>query len=159
MPIYLQYDSGKVKGDVTAEGHKDWIELHGFQWGVRRTIYTETGRVTDRESSAPSISEIVVTKRLDDATTPLLQEALTGEGVYVQIDFCKTDKGALEVYTSYILENCMVSSYSVSSGGDRPQESLALNFTAIECKVVPANANASDGTVSRVEYDMATAKV
>jgi type VI secretion system secreted protein Hcp len=159
MPIYLEYDSGKLKGDVTAAGHEKWIEVNSFQWGVGRAISTQTGRVADREASAPMISEITVTKVLDNATPPLLQEALTGEGVYVQIDFCKTDKGALEVYTTYLLENCLVSSYSVSSGGDRPQESLSLNFTAIECKVVPANANASDGAVSRVEYDMATAKV
>ena len=31
----------------------------------------------------------------------------------------------------------MFSGYSVNSGGDRPSESLSLNFTAIECKGDP----------------------
>jgi type VI secretion system secreted protein Hcp len=49
----------------------------------------------------------------------------------VQIDFCKTDKDKLEVYATYKLSDCMVSGYSVSSGGDRPTESISLNFTKI----------------------------
>jgi type VI secretion system secreted protein Hcp len=158
MPIYLQYDSGKVAGDVTAAGHEKWIELGSFNWGVGRGIRVKPGKVADREASAPSISEITVTKTLDDATPQLLQEALTGEGVYAQIDFCKTDGKQLEVYASYLLENCMLSGYSVNSGGDRPEEALTLNFTAIMCQVVPANAAGTEGKMNRVEYDLATAK-
>jgi type VI secretion system Hcp family effector len=37
-----------------------------------------------------------------------------------------------EPYMKYILEDLLVSGYSVSSGGDRPTESLSLNFTKIE---------------------------
>ena len=65
------------------------------------------------------------------------------EGVTAQIDFCKTDKGKLELYVSYLLENCMISSLSVNSGGDRPQESLTLNFTKIESRITPMNSDGS----------------
>src|SRR4051794_40227517 len=103
MPIYLQYDSGKVKGDVTADGHKDWIEVDSFGWGVGRAISTQPGKVADRESSAPSVSEVSVTKAQDCSTIGLLQDALTGEGVWAQVDFCKTDSGKLEVYMTYLM--------------------------------------------------------
>jgi type VI secretion system secreted protein Hcp len=158
MPIYLQYNGGKVEGDVTAAGHEKWVELNSFQWGVGRGIRTRTGKVADREASAPSISEVSLTKDLDSASNDLLQEALTGEGVNAQIDFCKTDKGSLEVYASYLLENCLLSSFSVNSGGGRPQESFTLNFTKIESRVTPMNGDGSDGTLDRVTYDLATAK-
>ena len=49
MPIYIKY--GDIKGDVTAEGHKDWIEVNSFQWGVGRGISSPTGGGADRESS------------------------------------------------------------------------------------------------------------
>ena len=62
MPIYMKYNDGAVKGDVTAEGHEAWIECNSFQWGVGRGISSPTGASADRESSAPSVSEIVVTK-------------------------------------------------------------------------------------------------
>src|SRR5437588_1520292 len=129
MPIYVQY--AKIKGDVTAGGHEGWIEVNSFQWGVGRGISSPTGGSADRESSAPSVSEIVVTKPTDIASTDLLNESLQGEGQDVTIDFCKTDKGNLQTYLSYVLTNTMISGFSLSSGGDRPQESLSFNFTKI----------------------------
>ena len=132
MPIYVQY--GTLKGDVTAEGHVGWIEVNSFQWGVGRGISSPTGGSSDREASAPSVSEVVVTKPTDIATVSILSESLEGEGQDVTIDFCKTDKGALNVYLSFTMNNTMVSGFSMSSsGGDRPQESISLNFTKIQC--------------------------
>src|SRR6059058_5931429 len=98
MPIYMNYDSLAIKGDVTEEGHTGWIELNSFQWGVGRGISSPTGGAADRESSAPSVSEITVTKATDISSTKMYNEALQGEGQKVLIDFCKTEKGKLEVY-------------------------------------------------------------
>ena len=157
MPIYMKYAA--LKGDVTASGHETWIELNSFQWGVGRGISSPTGASADRESSAPSVSEITVTKANDVASAPLLNEALQGEGVDVQIDFCKTDKGNLEVYQTYTLTNTMISGYSTSSGGDRPSESLSLNFTKIEYKITGMKAAGETGSPFPVTYDLAQAKV
>jgi type VI secretion system secreted protein Hcp len=132
MPIYIKY--GDIKGDVTAAGHlgsEGWVEVGSFQFGIGRGISSPTGGSTDRESSAPSVSEIVITKTMDKSSYKWMEESLWGEGQNVQIDFCKTDKDKLEVYATYKLEDCMVSGYSVSSGGDRPSESISLNFTKI----------------------------
>src|SRR6516164_1728525 len=118
MPIYIKYAA--LNGDVTESTHTGWIEVNSFQWGVGRGISSPTGGSSDREASAPSVSEIVVTKPMDVATTNLLDESLEGEGKDVTIDFTKTDKGQLVVYLSYVMNNTMISSYSLSSGGDRP---------------------------------------
>jgi len=159
MPIYMNYDSLAIKGDVTEEGHKDWIELNSFAWGVGRGISSPTGAAADRESSAPSVSEITVTKASDTGTVKLVNEALQGEGKTVIIDFTKTDKGKLEVYATYTLTECMISGYSVSSGGDRPSESLSLNFTKIECKNTPNKGVGEQASPETVIYDLASAKV
>jgi type VI secretion system secreted protein Hcp len=157
MPIYVKYAS--VNGDVTAAGHEQWIEVNSFQWGVGRGISSPTGGSADRESSAPSVSEITLTKPTDIGTTNLLNEALQGEGQDVTIDFCKTDKGNLQVYLSYVLNNTMISGYSVSSGGDRPQESLSLNFTKFMVTDVTMGAKNEDGQPATVGYDLAQANV
>jgi len=157
MPIYMKY--GDIKGDVTSESHEKWIELNSFQWGVGRGISSPTGASADRESSAPSISEIVVTKMQDTATTSLLDEALQGEGKKVEIDFVKTDGKKLETYMTYKLEDVLVSGYSVSSGGDRPSESLSLNFTKIEFKAVNMDKANKSAASAAVIYDLAKAKV
>jgi type VI secretion system secreted protein Hcp len=157
MPIYMKYEG--VDGDVTAEGHEKWIELNSFQWGVGRGISSPTGGSSDRESSAPSASEVVVTKATDVATPKLLNEALQGEGVTVEVDFCKTDKGVLEVYLKVTLTNTLISGYSCSSGGDRPSESLSLNFTKVEYKNTGMGAAGDTGSPEGVTYDLGLAKV
>jgi type VI secretion system secreted protein Hcp len=159
MPIYIKY--GDIKGDVTAEGHKGsdgWVEVNSFQWGVGRGISSPTGGAADRESSAPSLSEIVVTKPMDVSSYRFLEESLWGEGVDVTIDFCKTDKDKMEVYAQYKLTNCMLSGYSTSSGGDRPTESLSLNFTKIEFVFTGMNPNNAGGENPRTGYDIALGK-
>ncbi|SRR5579883_16149 len=157
MPIYVKYDV--INGDVTESSHSQWIEVNSFQWGVGRGISSPTGGSSDRESSAPSVSEIVVTKPTDIATIKLLDEALEGDGKDVTIDFCKTDKGNLSVYLSYTLNNTMISGYSMSSGGDRPQESLSLNFTKVACKDVGLGAKNDEGQPATVTYDIGLAKI
>ena len=157
MPIYIKYEG--IVGDVTEEGHAKWIEVNSFQWGVGRGISSPVGGSLDRESSAPSVSEITVTKPQDTATIKLIDAAFQGEGKTVNIDFCKTDKGKLEVYLTYTLTNTMISGYSISSGGDRPSESLSLNFTKVEVKMNQNDATGAGADSSNVTYDMSKAKV
>jgi type VI secretion system secreted protein Hcp len=157
MPIYVKY--GAIDGDVTAAGHEKWIEINSAQFGVGRGISSPTGGSADREASAPSVSEIVVTKPTDVASTKLFNEALQGEGTDVTIDFCKTDKGKLETYMTYTLTNTMVSSFSMSSGGDRPMESLSFNFTKVEFKNTAMGAANDTGSPDAVTYDLAQGTV
>jgi type VI secretion system secreted protein Hcp len=157
MPIYMNYNSLAIKGDVTEAGHKTWVEVNSFQWGVGRGISSPTGASADRESSAPSISEITLTKAQDISSILLLKEALQGEGQTVIIDFVKTEKSQLTVYLTFTLTNTMISGYSISSGGDRPQESISLNFTKVECKTTPLNADGTAGSPQVVTYDLSTA--
>jgi type VI secretion system secreted protein Hcp len=51
----------------------------------------------------------------------------------------------------------MISSYSASSGGDRPSESFSLNFTKIEYKYTPFDDKHKAGTPMPVTYDVTTA--
>jgi len=159
MPIYMNYDSLAIKGDVTEDGHKDWVEVGSFQWGVGRGITSPTGASQNRESSAPSVSEITLSKPTDKASSKLLTEALQGEGKTVIIDFCKTEKGKLVVYMTYTLTNTMISGYSLSSGGDLPSESLSLNFTKVQYSMTPQKPDGTPGEPDRVTYDLALAKV
>ena len=155
MPIYIQY--GKIKGNVTEQGHKEWVEANSFQWGVGRGIGSPVGKSANRESSAPSVSEVVFTKAMDKSSFAWLQEALTGKGVDCTIDFCSVDAKELRTYTQYKLTNCMISGYSVSSGGDRPSESLSINFTKVEYVFKEYGQDNAVTDSPRVSYDLASA--
>jgi type VI secretion system secreted protein Hcp len=159
MPIYLNYDSLAVKGDVTAKGWENWIELNSFQFGLGRGIASPTGGSADRESSAPSVSEITITKDQDTSTGGIATAALQGEGVTVIIDFVKTSSGQLTKYMEYTLTNTLISGWSTSSGGDRPSESISLNFTKVKIDPTTIDATGNITNATPVTYDIGLAKI
>lgn len=129
MPIYMQY--GDLLGDVTEATHANWIELNSVNWGVNRPVSNPAGSATARVVAAPRFSELVVAKDEDNATIPLIQESLGGQPKLVKIDFVRTNQDRMEVYYSIQLTETVITGLSQGSGGDRPTESLTLNFTQI----------------------------
>jgi len=165
VPIYMKF--GKIKGDVTAKGHEGWIELTSAQLGVNRQITSPTGRGANREASAPSMSEIVVTKFVDQASTDLFRASMWGEGVDVEIHFVKSDDSPandpINPYMTLKLKNTLISNYSVSGhGGDshsKPMESLTLNFTGIEYALGgPKNTKNQAPPPQTLKWDLSSAK-
>ena len=129
-PLYMKY--GSIKGESTAQEHDEWIELNSFQFGVGRSISTG-GSGSPREASAPSLSEIVVTKTMDKSSVPLFKEALIGKGdQQVMIHLTEQPQDKPQTYYQIELENTLISGFSISSGGDRPTESVSLSFTKIQ---------------------------
>ncbi len=157
MAIFMKY--GDLAGEVTAEGYAGWIELTSMQWGIGRGISAGVGGASKREASAPSVSEITVTKTMDAFSPMALKEAIGGEGVDVKIDITRTDgPGTHQAFQKYILSGTMVSGYSISSGGDRPSESLSLNFTKFDSEYIKVNDELSPETTGHYIYDLTTAK-
>jgi type VI secretion system secreted protein Hcp len=156
MAIYVKY--GKIKGDATHEDHKDWLDVSSLQWGVGRAIMTPSGSSKNREASEPSVSEVTVTKQMDASSTSFFTEAVTGvKGTEVTIDLVSTGNPG-RTYATYTLSDCLVSGYSMSSGGDRPSESLSFNFSKVEFKYTPSETENDAGNPVTVSYDLATTK-
>jgi type VI secretion system secreted protein Hcp len=134
MAAFLKYGDS-IKGESLAEGHKGsdgWIEIGSVQWGCGRGIHTPVGSSSKREASAPHVSEVTLTKMMDSTSPLLAQEGLIGTAVNAVIELVETGDNKLETFLSLKLTNAMISGYSLSSSGDRPSESLTLNFTKIE---------------------------
>lgn len=135
MPIYMQY--GSIQGEVTTASYEKWIELNSFQWGVGRSVSMPMGGgVSKRESSDPMLSEITVTKDMDSTSTKFFAESTVGKmDTTVKLAQTRTKAGGeTETFLLYTFSNCAVSGYSTSSGGDRPSESLSINYTKLEMK-------------------------
>lgn len=156
MPIYMELEG--IKGNVTAEGHKEWIHVTSYQFGVGRAVASPTGGGKDREASAPNFSEIVITKDMEQSSPYLFKESLTGKGKKCKIHFCRTSAGNLETYAEVELENTLITSYSASSGGDRPTESIALNYSKVIFKYIPWKEDHAKDSPHPTGYDLALAK-
>jgi len=152
VPIYMKF--GSIDGDVTTDGYKNWIELNSFQYGVSRAVSSGAGGNT-RESSAPNISEIVVTKYFDKASAKLYQDSVAGAfDTKVQIKMNTTTKNKTETFLTFDLSDCGVSSYSLSTGGDNPSESLSLNFLKIMVTPTPLDKSGQIKKGDVVSYDL-----
>jgi type VI secretion system secreted protein Hcp len=156
VAIYMNWDG--VPGDVTTQGFEKWIELTSFQWGVGRGIGSAMSGQASRESSIPSVSEIVVTKRTDGSSPGLWTDSVAGQlNTTVKIAFTTTSQGATTQFLNYELTNTGLSGYSISSGGDMPTESLSLNFTKVVWSFTGTDPSVS-GTPVTQGYDLTLAK-
>ena len=156
MAVFIKVDG--ITGEAKAVGHEEWIECDSVQYGVGRAIHTPVGSSSKREASAPSISEVTVTKMMDSTSALLFQEACVGKAKLVEIHLVETGAEELNTYLELKLTNSMISGYSVSSGGDRPSESITFNFTKIEQKYTPYDDQHEKGNPVTSGYDLTEGK-
>ena len=130
MPIYMKVDG--IAGPVTRDRFEGWIELESCQLGTGRKANHAAGRDMNREASRPPLSEIVITKQQDRASTSLFRLSFWGEGKKVTIVFVNHDGNS---YLELELYGTLVSNFSVSGHGGifrkGPLESFSLDFTNV----------------------------
>lgn len=156
MAVYVKIEG--INGNATHENHKKWLDVSSLQFGVGRAISTPSGSTANREASEPSVSEVTLTKLMDESSPHLLIEACVG-AVSKKTEIHLVSTGSPGVtYAEYTLTNTLVSAYSMSTGGDRPSESISLNFTKIEFKYTPYDDKHKAGSPIAVGYDLSTTK-
>ncbi len=154
MAIYMKVDG--IEGNVTAKGFEKMIEVYSFSVGVGRGITTKAGNTQDREANAPSFSEINVTKVLDKTSPLFFTESCVGKAKNYEFHFVETSDG-LEEYYDCKLSNVLISSYSLSSDGGEPSESISLSYDKIEVSFSPRDDKDAKGGAVRAAYNLATA--
>ncbi|HUH49770.1 MAG TPA: type VI secretion system tube protein Hcp [Mycoplana sp.] len=156
MAIYLKYDG--IDGEATQENHKKWVDVDSLSFGLARAISTPAGSTANREASEPSVSEITIVKQMDGSSPKLFTESATGNvGKKAQIHLVSTGSPG-NTYVEYTLTNALISGYNISTGGDRPTESVSISFTKIEYKFIPYDDKNKAGTPVTVSYDLSTTK-
>jgi len=154
MTIYMKVDG--IDGSVTAKGFEKWIELNSFHFSTSRAISMEAGNASNRNHGRPSISEIVVTKMMEQSSFGLLQDALRGDkGKKVTIKIVEVAQDQYREYVSYELEDTLLSGYSVSTGGDVPAETVTLSYSKITTSFTSTDKSNKAGQPARVVYDLA----
>ena len=157
MPIYLKMND-ELWGEATQEEHKNWMDIQSMHWNVSRNMNTQAGSTANREASEPQVSEITLTKITDKSSTKLFQQGCTGnKGMNAVIHLVTTGSPG-QTYVEYKLYNTLVSGYTVGSGGDRPAETLVLNFTKMDVKYTPYGQDNTAGSPTIASYDLSTTK-
>lgn len=130
--IVLKLDG--IPGDSQVANHQQEIDLSSLQFGVSQTGIREAGGKASARRS--SLSTITVTKQADKASPKLFLACATGAHIdQAVLTFIESTPTPLE-YLTITLSDVFISSYSVSSGGDRPSEAASLSFSKIEYRYV-----------------------
>lgn len=145
---YVKFEG--INGESEDQGHRNWSDLLSFGQG-QFIASPATGSV--RVEGRLQFEDVVLTKQLDKSS-PKLAEAVCNGRVFPTVDVEVT--AALfgrPLYYAYELKNVRVTSYHVSgsAAGDRPTESLSLNFEQIKVTYTEFDA-ATGASKGNVEY-------
>lgn len=144
MAIYLTLDG--IEGPIS-DPIKKAIELSSIQFGVGCALTKQKNLGFKREGE-PSLSEVVVTKVTDKASTNLFKEVCGGSFFKKgEITVTKLINKKPEPFFKISMEEVFVSGWSISSGGDSPSESLSLAFNKIKVAFNPEKDGKQEGFV------------
>ena len=131
---FLQLDG--VKGE--SQDLKGAIELASWSYDQAGGGHTAP---TGQAAGHVNAGQIQITKAHDQSSPILMQAAATGRHFKTATLFVRKAGGSQQPYLEYKLTDVLLSHYQMSSGGssggDRPTESLTLNFTKIETVYKP----------------------
>jgi type VI secretion system secreted protein Hcp len=146
---------GDIKGEVGIDQFTDQIELHSFQWGVGVGVSTPSQSTNnERSASMPSFSEATVTKAFDLSSCQFMQKCVTGDEMKVELTFLKSAGGENKAYMTVVMENVLISGFSLSSGGDMPSESISLNYTKFQVTYISQSANSDLAGKDKFGWDL-----
>jgi type VI secretion system secreted protein Hcp len=144
-----------IPGESTDAKHADEIVVTSFSTGLGQQ--PATGGAGGRGGKAV-LHELAITKWLDRASPLLMLKCAQGTHLPTAVlTVRKAGEDRLEYY-KITLSDVVISSISSlgSSSGDRPTESVSLNFTKIEWEYTPQKADGSADTPVRGSWDLKT---
>ena len=121
--------AGKIKGEVTTEGHVDDIEVRSWTWGVAAATAIGSTAATGRRQ----YKHLVIVKGIDSASTGLLSALATNDEVKeAKLTLRKAGGDALDYYIMTLAGARVVTvDLDVDENG-APTETVGLAFTKID---------------------------
>lgn len=121
--------AGKVRGESLTPDHRDDIDVVGWSWGVSANTAIGASASTARRA----YRQLVVTKRIDAASTGLLAALVTNDEVREATLTMRKAGGEVLDYFRMTLGGARVVDVDLGVGVDgRPVERVTFAFTGID---------------------------
>lgn len=143
--IFWEIDG--IKGESTSDQGKDMIELLSFSHGVAMPL-TAGPSNTSRAAGRCVHNDFTITKYLDLASPTLNLKCCGGEDVKsMKVHIWKADAaGTPHKYMMYTFESCILTSVSVTGGGDQPIETITFGYKKISWEYAQQKQEAPGGS-------------
>ena len=156
MAAYLKADP--IKGQITDKGHEQWIEIKSMGSPIFRSI-AQGAKDTQRTQGDTTLGDIVLVRNLDTSSVELQKACADGTPFKkMEIHFTTQAKNKQETYLAYVLENVIITSYSIhvnEKGDPTASEEVTLAYTKVEwtyTRINPDNFNKE--TPVRASYEV-----
>ncbi len=128
---------GPIKGESKDSTHKDEIDVQTWNWAMQSHTSIQSGLTAGKTS----ISELVITKRADRASTALMSCLRNNEVIKkATLTVRKAGQSPLE-YLKIVLEHARIVSLSTTGGsaegGPEVTETVGFAFKKISVQYVP----------------------
>lgn len=157
MDVIILDMGSSITGESSLTNYTGKMELLSFSHGVAMQITGDISN-TERTSGKPNHQDMTVTKYLDAASPVLSQNCCQGTG-FPQVDIIigRNDSGKVIELMRYTMKNVLISSISVGGGGgDKPVETVTLNYNDIAWKFTSQKSSVGQNGVVNGTWNLAT---
>jgi len=148
---FLKLDG--INGESVQKGFEQQIEISSWSWGLSNT---GTGHVgTGSGSGKASFQDLSISKRMDLSSTMLIKAVTLGDHIKSGIITVRKSGGTQLSYVQYEMTEILVSSYSLSSGGDTVYDNFTLNFRTFKITYTPQSETGGAAAGSPFGYNIA----
>jgi len=146
--------AGELKGEVSAKGHENSIEVHGFHFGVAASSAIGSGQATARRQ----YEHLVVVKRLDSSSTPLMSALATNDEVKeLKLALRKHGGGPEDFFTITLVGARVVGLELDFDAGGETVERASFAFTKIDVEYRVQGADGILGAASSFSDEFVSA--
>jgi type VI protein secretion system component Hcp len=161
FPLYMKFPD--AKGSVTHKEFDGWIALSDVNFGIKKPVSSQHAADVGFEAGTPMFSEVSVTKNYDRATEEMMRRALLhgkqGMAHEVQIVIsgaARPDK-PVRKYVRYVLQDVVVTSFSLEIGDSAPVEKIELVFRSMYVEIAPSDSSNRRLAGTKRIYDISLA--
>ncbi len=152
---FPQHPSINVSGPAMASMINNGLNITSAQEGVGVGVSNQGGSLN---SSAPSLSEITITRNADYNSAAIRNLVQKGVAIpYVEVFYLRLLQNGSHVIDHISrFENCLVSGYSISSGGYGASESISIAFVKACHRSYKRDATGAQVSLVDACYDVGT---
>jgi type VI secretion system secreted protein Hcp len=129
--IFLKLDG--IKGEATAKGHVDEIELHSWSFGVTNS---SIGGGSGQGAGKATFHDISLTHAFDASSPPLMQACATGKHFPKAVLTQRKAGGDQLEYIKIELDEVFITGVN-ANGHESPSESFTISFGKIKMDYQP----------------------
>ncbi len=140
VDMFLKIDG--IDGESVDEAHSDWIEVQAITWGptgspVRATTAVRQRGTERKRPGRVKYGDITLKKGYDASSANLVEACANGKHIAnLVLEWTTTDTDGSR-YMRIQLQDVTISSYRIdATGGDRPTESITLNYAEIKTSYI-----------------------